>query len=68
VRNTPILNPPQLLNSKGTVCEQMVYEILDPANYVLPDVNVDFTQVTLEELPPINNSGRGMVSVLPNKS
>lgn len=45
--------------SKGTVAEQMVYEILDPANYLLPDVNVDFTQITLEDLPPVNNTGRG---------
>jgi hypothetical protein len=53
------------LVSKGTVCEQMIYEILDPANYTLPDVNVDFTQVTLDELQPENNSGRGPSQITP---
>lgn len=49
------------LVSKGTVCEQMIYEILDPANYILPDVNVDFTGVTLTEQQPVQNSGRVLV-------
>jgi hypothetical protein len=47
--------------SKGTVGEQLLYEILDPANYMLPDVNVDFTQITLEELAPRNGTGRVLV-------
>eukprot|EP01080_Neovahlkampfia_damariscottae_P008379 gene8379-204_t len=34
----------------GTVGEQMVYEIHDPANYILPDVILDFTQVTLKQI------------------
>src|SRR5690606_19531057 len=35
-----------------TVKEQMLYEVHDPANYITPDVVVDFTQVKLEQLGP----------------
>ncbi|VTY31571.1 Uncharacterised protein [Xylophilus ampelinus] len=30
--------------------EQMLYEVTDPANYLLPDVRCDFTAVTIEQM------------------
>ncbi len=38
--------------NRAICTEQMLYEIHDPANYITPDVVVDFTDVTLDEIGP----------------
>jgi hypothetical protein len=40
------------LINRATCAEQMIYEIHDPANYITPDVVVDFTTVNLDEVGP----------------
>jgi hypothetical protein len=47
------------LVSVGTVTEQLLYEIDDPARYRTPDVDVNFTTVALEQAGPDRVSVRG---------
>lgn len=49
-----VTKPPNtggVVNTKS-IAEQIVYEIHDPAQYILPDVIVDFRNVKLEQIAP----------------
>jgi hypothetical protein len=49
-----ITKPPDTsgIVSVGSVGEQMLYEIGDPQQYLLPDVRADFSEVTIAQLDP----------------
>lgn len=56
-----LAKPPKTggLVSVATVGEQLLYEIGDPANYIMPDVICDFTQVSMTQSAPDQVDVRG---------
>jgi hypothetical protein len=54
------------LLSVGTVSEQLVYEISNPAAYLVPDVTCDLTAVRIEELGPNRIQVSGMRGSAPS--
>jgi hypothetical protein len=53
-----VLGTGGLLNT-ATAKEQLLYEVMDPARYLTPDVTADFTGVFLEETGPNQVRARG---------
>ncbi len=51
--------------SRGTVCEQLLYEVDDPANYIVPDAVCDFTQVRVREIGPDRVEVTGVIGRRP---
>ena len=54
--------------TRGTVSEQILYEIGDPARYLLPDVVCDFTGVSVSETGPDEVTVRGARGQPPSAS